>query len=61
MSNIVFLKFPKRYFDAPADEVAQLIHESGLLDIISELEAKLSLMRDYMMELRVIADAAIER
>jgi hypothetical protein len=65
MSNIVFLKFSQPVFDDPVsnqtDELAQLIQNSGLPDIMGELEAKLGVMLGYLTEFQNISDAEIGR
>ncbi|OCJ64599.1 hypothetical protein A6U97_28025 [Agrobacterium tumefaciens] len=61
MSNILYPQSPRPVLDDPSDELAQFIQDTGLSDIMAELDAKLVVMLGYLTEFRNIANAEIER
>lgn len=58
MNKVVFLPIPDRNPQDPMDELATLIQNSDLPDLLSELEAKLGVILDYTKSFQTISDAA---
>ena len=64
MSNIVFLECARQPYEDlndPPENLAQIIENSGLPDIMLELEAKLSVMLSCIVELPNMGGAEIDR